>query len=65
MKKRIASKLSLHTESLVVLNPAQLRGVHGGTVLVTVDDPITAPPSDSDKGGAGKLTAYTCICRTA
>jgi hypothetical protein len=64
MKNRMTRKLTLRTESLIILNPAQLRGVRGGTDLVTVDDPITAPPGDSDKGGVGQLTAYTCICRT-
>jgi hypothetical protein len=64
MKKRIARKLALNAESLIVLSPSQLGAIRGGTDLVTVNDPITAPPGDSDKGGDQALTAYTCICRT-
>jgi hypothetical protein len=57
-----ARKLVLRRESLTVLNPAALQAVRGGTDLVTVDDPITAPPSYSTKTGPARLTQNTCLC---
>src|SRR5512134_374015 len=43
MNKQVTRKLTLRKESLTILNPAQLRGVQGGTDLVTVNDPAPAP----------------------
>ena len=56
-------KLTLRTETLRTLAAGHLRAVRGGTVLVTADDPITAPPTDRDGGGPARLTEYTCICK--
>jgi hypothetical protein len=43
MKKPVARKLHLTTETLRTLSPRGLQAVRGGTDLVGVDDPITAP----------------------
>jgi hypothetical protein len=60
MSKRVSRKLTLTAESLRILNPRQLRGAHGGT-LVTTGDP-GAPPTDRDTGGKARPTDYTCTC---
>jgi hypothetical protein len=61
MKKTIGRKLTLRTETLRILNPAHLRAVHGGTVLLEAP-PTTAPTTDGSDGGPARQTAYTCTC---
>ena len=52
--------LKLIRETLRTLSPARLGGVAGGS-LVTVTDPITAPPTDRD-GDETKRTGLSCYC---
>ena len=52
--------LKLIRETLRTLSPARLGGVAGGS-LVTVDDPITAPPTDKDSDET-RRTGISCYC---
>jgi hypothetical protein len=59
--KTRSRKLLLTVESIRTLGAAELRGINGGTVIVTVNDPITFR-TGSAGGGGQPNTAYTCTC---
>jgi hypothetical protein len=56
MHKLPARKLVLTTETLRVLAPARLHAARGGSAIVVVTDPATAPTTDRDGGGTMRRT---------
>ena len=63
MKKRSTRKLKITVETLRALSPRQLAAANGGTVIITVTDPITAPPTNrATVGCPARQTELTCGC---